>query len=406
VPQPTVRVLLIEDNPGDFELVRETLTEADGVVFEVEWAEALLPGLDRLARGGIDLVLLDLSLPDCRGLDGLATVRNHAPSMPVVLLTGLDSDATALHAVQTGAQDYLVKGTLHGAALARAIQHAILRQRSQAETFHAELRDARATVLGFAGVKGGVGTTTLACHFAAELKRITGERTLLMDLDLDGNAIGFLMNVETPYTVADAAADILRLDEHRWEKFMSKAAGGIDVLQSGRTAFPEDKRPKTERIRFALRFASSLYRWIVLDLGRWSAFSEHIAHEVSRVHLVSTYDVLALNEARSIARESLEAGCSPDSLSLVLNRTPTGPGFSGRDVEKLLGIPLEITIPDYHDQFVDSILDGKRLVASRAFGKRISQWVEAVASPAKDSASARVHPPFLRRILGNAVAGD
>jgi Flp pilus assembly CpaE family ATPase len=376
------------------------------VAFQVEWAEALLPGLDRLARGGIDLVLLDMSLPDSRGLDGLAAVRNHAPGVPVVLLTGLDSDATALHAVQTGAQDYLVKGTLHGPALARSLQHAIVRQRSQAGTFHAELRDARATVLGFVGVKGGVGTTTLACHFATEIKRITGERVLLVDLDLASNVIGFVMNVETPYSVADAAADILRLDEHRWEKLTAKTAGGIDVLQSGRTAFPEDKRPKAERIRFALRFASSLYRWIVCDLGRCSVFSAQIAREVSQVYLVSTYDVLALNEAKSIALELLEAGCSPDSLSLVLNQTSSGPGFSSREVEKLLGIPLEIAIPDYRDQFIESVLDGKRLAESRAFRTRIAHWVEAVASPAKDSAPARVHAPFLRRILGNAVAGD
>jgi Flp pilus assembly CpaE family ATPase len=406
VPQATVRVLLIEDNPGDFELVRETLTEADDVVFQVEWAEALLPGLDRLARGGIDLVLLDMSLPDSRGLDGLAAVRNHAPSVPVVLLTGLDSDATALHAVQTGAQDYLVKGTLHGPALARSLQHAIVRQKSQAETFHAELRGARATVLGFAGAKGGVGTTTLACHFATELKRITGEPVLLVDLDLAGNAIGFLMGIDTLYTVVDAAADILRLDEDRWEKLIGKTAGGVDVLQSGRTAFPEDKQTKPERIRFALRFASSLYRWIVCDLGRWSVLSAQVVHEISQVYLVSTYDVLALNEAKAIARESLEGGCSMDSLSLVLNQAPARSGFSSRDVEKLLGIPLEFAIPDYRDQFVECVLDGKRLGESRAFRKRVAQWVAAVATPARDSAPARAHAPFLRRMLGNAAAGD
>ena len=62
MPQPVLRVLLIEDNPGDAELVKETLADAGG--FQVHCASALLPGLDRVARGDIDLVLLDLNLPD------------------------------------------------------------------------------------------------------------------------------------------------------------------------------------------------------------------------------------------------------------------------------------------------------------------------------------------------------
>ena len=107
--QPVLRVLLIEDNPGDAELVKEALADANDTAFQVYCAEALLPGLDRLARGDIDLVLLDLSLPDSHGLDGLNAIRTHAPNLPVVLLTGLDSESLALRAVQSGAQDYLVK---------------------------------------------------------------------------------------------------------------------------------------------------------------------------------------------------------------------------------------------------------------------------------------------------------
>ena len=93
MPIPALRVLLIEDNPGDAELVKETLADAGGAAFHVDCAEALLPGLDRLARGGIDLVLLDLSLPDSHGLDGLTAIRTHAPHLPVVVLTGLDSES-------------------------------------------------------------------------------------------------------------------------------------------------------------------------------------------------------------------------------------------------------------------------------------------------------------------------
>ncbi len=113
--QPAFRVLLIEDNPGDTDLVKATLAEAEGAKFELHCSETLLTGLDRLARGDFDLVLLDLSLPDSHGLDGLTAVRNHAPTIPVVLLTGWNSESLALRAMQSGAQDYLIKGSLDGA---------------------------------------------------------------------------------------------------------------------------------------------------------------------------------------------------------------------------------------------------------------------------------------------------
>ena len=63
----SLQVLLIEDNPGDADLVKDMLSDAGDVAFRINWADALLPGLDRLARGDIDLVLLDVSLPDGRG---------------------------------------------------------------------------------------------------------------------------------------------------------------------------------------------------------------------------------------------------------------------------------------------------------------------------------------------------
>ena len=100
---PLFKILLIEDNPGDAELVKDMLASAGDATFQVHWAQALLPGLDRLARGDMDLVLLDVSLPDAHDLDGLTAVRIQAPDIPVVLLTGWDSESLALRAVQGGA---------------------------------------------------------------------------------------------------------------------------------------------------------------------------------------------------------------------------------------------------------------------------------------------------------------
>jgi signal transduction histidine kinase len=126
-----IKILLIEDNPGDTRLIREILTEARGETFDMECADRLSTGLERLAAGGIDVVLLDLSLPDGQGFDTFVRAHAQASGVPIVVLTGLDDEALAVQAVQKGAQDYLVKGHADGYSLTRAIRYAIERQQAE-----------------------------------------------------------------------------------------------------------------------------------------------------------------------------------------------------------------------------------------------------------------------------------
>jgi serine phosphatase RsbU (regulator of sigma subunit) len=133
-PPKTVKILLIEDNRGDTRLIQELLREASGFPFELESADRLTAGLTRLGLGGIDIVLLDLTLPDSRGLDTFLRLHAVAPKVPTVLLSGLDDETLAIKAVQRGAEDYLVKGHMDASGLVRAIRYAIERTRRR----HAE----------------------------------------------------------------------------------------------------------------------------------------------------------------------------------------------------------------------------------------------------------------------------
>ncbi len=126
-------VLLVEDNPGDAELLHELLEEPDPAIHgpapRVLDADRMARARELLAAESVDAVLLDLSLPDARGLDTVARVREAAPHLPIVVLTGLDDEAVAVQAVQAGAQDYLVKGAVTGLGLRRALRRAVERQR-------------------------------------------------------------------------------------------------------------------------------------------------------------------------------------------------------------------------------------------------------------------------------------
>lgn len=123
-----MRVLLIEDNPGDARLIREYLAEGRAEALLI-WVDRLAAGIEQLAAGPVDAVLLDLSLPDSHGLETFTRVRDHAPGAPVVVLSGLSDETMAVRAVQEGAQDYLIKGQVDGQLLVRALRYAIERKR-------------------------------------------------------------------------------------------------------------------------------------------------------------------------------------------------------------------------------------------------------------------------------------
>ena len=123
-----MRVLLVEDSDDDALLIRETLSET---TVKIQRAERLSVALEQLRDGGVDAVLLDLSLPDTHGLDTIGRVRIQAPGVPIVVLTGLNDEETAVKAVEQGAQDYLIKGQVDGQLLARALRYAIQRHRAE-----------------------------------------------------------------------------------------------------------------------------------------------------------------------------------------------------------------------------------------------------------------------------------
>jgi two-component sensor histidine kinase len=124
-----LQILLVEDNAGDVRLLREMFATERPDSYEITHMPRLGMALNHLAKGNVDIVLLDLGLPDGEGLDTARRVRKLAPGVPLIVLTGRDDDAAVAEAMREGAQDYLVKGQIENRALPRALRHAIERFR-------------------------------------------------------------------------------------------------------------------------------------------------------------------------------------------------------------------------------------------------------------------------------------
>ncbi|MDM8554035.1 response regulator [Desulfococcaceae bacterium HSG7] len=134
-----VKILLAEDNPRDALLIQTLLEESNDIKFEIMHTTTLDDTLKLLSDGIYDVVLLDLGLPGHKGIETFRTVYSHAPEFPIVILTGLNDNTTALQVIKEGAQDYLVKDNIDSELVVRVIRYAIERKRTEEKLSRAKV---------------------------------------------------------------------------------------------------------------------------------------------------------------------------------------------------------------------------------------------------------------------------
>lgn len=142
-----IRILYIEDNPGDVTLVREILAEAKEFSCTVLHAGRLVPALETLREDAVDIILLDLNLPDSAGKATFQAVKESVRDTAVIIMTGMNDEEAAIIAVREGAQDYLMKSQVDANLLVRSIRYAIER-----EKLSSELRQAMARIKTLSGL--------------------------------------------------------------------------------------------------------------------------------------------------------------------------------------------------------------------------------------------------------------
>jgi len=202
----SLRILLVEDNPGDIRLFQETMRELpDNLTLDIDYVTCLADAFPKLEGQHFDVILLDLGLPDGNGLEVVGRVRAHAPDIPIVVLTGLNDERTALNAMWEGVQDYLVKGTIDGRSLLRSIRYAVERNQMQMAIRALSLID------DLTGVYNRHGFMSLATYqMRVTRRRQAGFHLLLLDVDdlqkinhTKGHAVGDQVLIATARLCSD-----------------------------------------------------------------------------------------------------------------------------------------------------------------------------------------------------------
>jgi PAS domain S-box-containing protein len=237
-----IQVLLVEDNPGDARLIVEFLRDVKGTVFEAQGAGDLSSSLDRLSHAGIDIVLLDLGLPDSQGLDTFVRLKNGARGAPIVVISGLDDERVALDAVRAGAQDYLVKGRIDGDVLSRVIRYAIERQRAEAALAASEAH--YRTILENVG--DSVFVTDLAGHYLdvnPQACRLTGRtREELLEISVTDTYVP-----EDRVTAAQRIAEVGAGRVNVFTRRMLRKDGTVVLVEGSASLLPDGRGISTFR---------------------------------------------------------------------------------------------------------------------------------------------------------------
>ena len=308
---------------------------------------------DQLARSRPEVLILDVGslidhLPE--------TVNKIKESGVTPMLIALNDSAdpeSILAALRAGFQEYLFP-PLHG-----NLRRALERRSEERDQFREGARKGK--IIGFLSAKGGCGATTLACHTAVEIQKLNKYDILLADMDFDSGMVHFLMKTKSTYSVQDAFNNLHRLDMSFWKAIISNGTPRLEIISAPSPACMR-QQPRPEQLQQVLRFVRQNYDWSIVDLGRNLSFlGMSVLDEIDETCLVTTLDVPALHQAKTIVQTLMNTGYARNRLRLVLNRVPQRLEVTPEEIEKMFGIPVYAVLTDEYQDLYDAYAEGRLL---------------------------------------------
>ena len=381
---PNIRILVVDDNPGDADLVEEYLHETKEFRFEIVHVEQLSEAVRRVATEAFDLVLLDMGLPDSQGIGTFKRMHQACVTVPIVVLTGLDDDQAGLDAVGQGAQEYLVKNRVNAETLIRAVRYAIARHGASSSK-----KGYTAKVFGFLGSNGGAGTTTVAVNVAACLSATTQKSVILAQLHYSFCTLA--LGQETPGNLSSLLDLALEgVDEHELTRVLSPGSGDVRVLFGPQTE-AQFKEIGADHAQAIIRGLTRMANFVVVEFG-----SEPSAALQSSVNLCDAVVVVAERELGSVTcgtraiRQLSTWGVSADRVAAVIvNRTIFPMSMELSVIKSQLGVQVLWTVPHATTECLQAAKLGLPLVLSSPDSDAAFSYNE-IASRLSDSRGFRV----------------
>jgi Flp pilus assembly CpaE family ATPase len=372
-----ILVLLIDSDDVSVAVVREALSAAAGE-FQIEVAGRLAAGLERIATGGFDIILVHLPLPDADGLEGCERTLKQAGVIPVIVLSPHDDADLALAAVRAGAQDYLVTGRVKGASLVRCVRHTIERHRRTKELLSNAPERGRGRIVTFLGVKGGVGATTTLLNLAAALGA-RGRSTIAAEL---GPFSDFTIHLKRS-RVFDIG-DFLELDPAQIdrraveEKLVTLQFGFQALFAPARTGEPRLLQP--EQASALLERTGELAELVLVDLpAQISPMHRAVVEASDVVAVLLEPDPLSVEFAKETVQRLDRWGADTAKRGLlVVNRAPLSNSIRPQEVKNRTGCDVVGIVPSAGEACLMAFGANKLLFASQP-ESRFSLAIQEIA---------------------------
>ena len=363
-------ILLIERDPAEAALIRQSLARRGAGGFQLQCVAGMSIALARIAGGGVDVILLDLSFGDGRSSDTLAgflPVQRAAPRVPIIVLYDASDEGLALQAMRAGAADCLLKED-SGEAMNRAIRAAVefVRRKPGSRNSIGFGSRPEGGTIAFIGAKGGVGATTVALNVASVLAR--DSKVILAELR---PAFGTLLAYLKPYGQVRNISHLLRTEAAEIEPteagaclWPCKNVPGLSVLFGPqRPAECGDLAPG--RVKSLVKLLAGLADYVVLDLPSWLSDANRAAAEVSSsLVLVVERDPLCVQSAKLMAQAIGEWDGTPQPIGMILvNRAAPNCPMPLPEIETLLGFPALGVVPPEPDICLGAELAHTPLIA-------------------------------------------
>jgi pilus assembly protein CpaE len=338
--------LLIQEASADAGFIGEALAQDKDRPVRLQCVERMSTALARIAGGGVDLVLLDMSAGKAQesGMDSLQQLLRGAPQVPTIVVCGADNQALALKAMRAGATDYVIREQI-GAGLCRVLHSAIEPARNALPP--TPLKRTNNGIIAFVGAKGGVGNTTVALNVACTLAR----RSTVILVEMRPT-FGTLMPYLQPHGLTRNLSHLLKPDLCETGPTQAgaclwayKNVPGLSVLFAPQTA-AECAEIEPGQAKAIIESLARLANYVIVDLpASLSKANRAVIEHSGSMVLVVERDPVCVQSARLMARAIESWNTVPRIGAVIVNRASVSCPMPLPEINTLLGCQVLGMIP-------------------------------------------------------------
>jgi len=339
-----MRVLLIDDEPFYFKLLRGALKEAE---YNLEYAKSGSEGLAKISSYEPDMLIVDLKLPEMDGFEIVKRLRQDPKfsHTPVIVITSADELSEKLKAFELGADDYLVKPFQPEELVARM---GLLARRGRAMQMARKEAPQKkiSTVLTVHSLRGGLGCSSLVVNLGLAFYKLWGKQTLLVDGVLTAGQIALMLNAKPRATWENlVGVELENLDEMVVGEMMCLDKSGIRYIASPRYPIAADTFTN-EALQLLMERMRNSNEFILVDTSHdFSDLTIQMLSMSSSILLVMAPEMASLRTTMSALEIYDRLGILPENVKIVLNNNSSNPAIKQAQLEKVLKRPMDFILP-------------------------------------------------------------